>query len=132
MLVRALLALDRHAGVVGPHVALDRGIAAVGREQRTEHRRVGQHQHPARVEQDGVDLAAHGDSAGGGALQARPARRGMTNLMRHLAAGLVDHLVAEHDRALALVLGRLPVGVEDAPRPVELLLRRARTPRSGS
>src|SRR5579884_4338370 len=44
----------------------------------------------------------------------------------HLAAGLVDHLVAEHDRALALtrrpVGGRLLVGVEDGPGPVELLL----------
>ena len=28
-------------------------------------------------------------------------------LGRHLAAGLVDHLVAEHDRPLAVVLGRL-------------------------
>src|SRR4029453_4081033 len=45
-------------------------------------------------------------------------------LRRHLAAGLVDHLVPEHDRALALTraaLGRrLLVGVEDVPRMVEL------------
>src|SRR3954447_7179549 len=46
-------------------------------------------------------------------------------LHRHLARGLVNHLVAEHDRTLALALGGLAVGVEDVPRPVELLLRRA-------
>ena len=40
----------------------------------------------------------------------------------HLAAGLVDHLVAEHDRTLAVVLGGLAVGVEDVEGPVELLL----------
>ena len=40
----------------------------------------------------------------------------------HLARGLVDHLVAEHDRAGAVVLGGLAVGVEDVPGPVELLL----------
>ena len=39
-----------------------------------------------------------------------------------LAAGLVDHLVAEHDRALAVLLGGLAVGLEDVEGPVELLL----------
>src|SRR5437660_8703166 len=41
-----------------------------------------------------------------------------------LARGLVDHLVAEHDGALALALRRQAVGIEDVPRPVELLLVR--------
>ena len=46
-------------------------------------------------------------------------------LRRHLAARLVDHLVAEHHRALAVALGgRLLVGLEDVERVVELLLRR--------
>src|SRR5438270_3441147 len=39
-----------------------------------------------------------------------------------LAGGLVDHLVAEHDRTLPLALGGLPVGVQDVPGPVELFL----------
>src|SRR5438874_5031190 len=43
----------------------------------------------------------------------------------HLARRLVDHLVAEHHRALALAFGRrLLVCVEDVVGPVELLLRR--------
>ena len=46
-------------------------------------------------------------------------------LGRHLAAGLVDHLVAEHHRALALALGGVLVGLEDVPGLVELLLGRA-------
>ena len=57
----------------------------------------------------------------GGTLLAPPPHE----LGRHLPRCLVDHLVAEHDRALALALGRrLLVGVEDVPRAVELLLRR--------
>src|SRR5258708_3984642 len=40
----------------------------------------------------------------------------------NLAAGLVDHLVAEHDRAHQVALGGLLVGVEDGIGPVELLL----------
>ncbi len=44
-------------------------------------------------------------------------------LHRHLAAGLVDHLVTEHHRTLAVALGRLLVRVEDVPGVVELLLR---------
>src|SRR5438876_7335010 len=39
-----------------------------------------------------------------------------------LAGRLVDHLVAEHHRAPAVLLGSGPVGVEDVPGPVELLL----------
>jgi hypothetical protein len=42
----------------------------------------------------------------------------------HLAGGLVDHLVAEHHRALAVALSGLLVGLEDVPCPIELLLRR--------
>ncbi len=54
----------------------------------------------------------------------RPARSPRDELERHLAAGLVDHLSAEHRGTLALALGRLLVGVEDRPGPVELLLGR--------
>src|SRR5947209_4032224 len=46
------------------------------------------------------------------------------DLHRHLAGGLIDHLVAEHHCALALALGGLLVGLEDVPRLVELLLGR--------
>src|SRR5438270_3336301 len=53
--------------------------------------------------------------------EARPLATGH-HLDRHLAGRLVDHLVAEHHCTLALALGRLAVGVEDVPRPVELLL----------
>src|SRR5437588_2811834 len=42
----------------------------------------------------------------------------------NLPRSLVDHLVAEHDGALAIALRGLAVGVEDVPRPVELLLVR--------
>src|SRR5438552_3617343 len=43
-------------------------------------------------------------------------------LDRHLAGRLVDHLVTEHDCALAIALGRgLLVRIEDIPRLVELL-----------
>ena len=61
------------------------------------------------------------------ALRVMPARSPrVTNLMRHLAARLVDHLVAEHHRALAVALGRrLLVGLEDVERAVELLLASA-------
>src|SRR5437762_1127040 len=61
----------------------------------------------------------------------RSSRRGTTQagalaagdeLDRHLAARLVDHLVAEHHGAIALVLGGDAVGLEDVVGPVELLL----------
>ena len=55
-----------------------------------------------------------------GALAARD------DLDRDLARRLVDHLVAEHHRALAVAFGRgLLVGLEDVERAVELLLARA-------
>src|SRR5579862_2296597 len=60
----------------------------------------------------------------GGTLEPGPLPSG-DELDRHLAARLIDHLVAEHHRAHALALGRLPVGVKDGARPVELLLGRA-------
>ena len=44
--------LRRHARVVGATVRVDRRIAAVVRQQRAEHRGVGQHQHAAGIEQD--------------------------------------------------------------------------------
>src|SRR6202022_2637545 len=43
-------------------------------------------------------------------------------LRRHLAAGLVDHLVAEHDRPTPVVLGGGAVRLEDVVGAVELLL----------
>src|SRR5437588_2404928 len=46
------------------------------------------------------------------------------DLHRHLARRLVDHLVAEHHRTLALALGGLLIGLEHVPRLVELLLVR--------
>jgi len=45
-------------------------------------------------------------------------------LDRHLATPLVDHLLAEHDGAFALALGRFLVGIQNRPCPVELLLGR--------
>src|SRR5687767_14153850 len=39
------------------------------------------------------------------------------DLDRDLPGCLVDHLVAEHDRAGAILVGGLAVGVEDVPRP---------------
>ena len=54
-LLGALGRLDRHRRVVGAAMAVDVGGAAVVREQRAEHRRVGQHEHAAGVEPDGVE-----------------------------------------------------------------------------
>src|SRR3954463_3330119 len=48
------------------------------------------------------------------------------DLLGDLARRLVDHLVAEHHRALAVALGRrLLVGLENVGRAVELLLAHA-------
>ena len=49
--------LDRHRRVVGAAMTVEVGAAAVRGEQRREHRRVGEHEHPAGVEQDGVEAA---------------------------------------------------------------------------
>ena len=47
--------LVRHRVVVGAAVDVDRRITAERREQRPEHGRVREHEHAARVEQDGVE-----------------------------------------------------------------------------
>src|SRR5260370_37538173 len=43
-------------------------------------------------------------------------------LRRHLPRRLVDHLVAEHHRSLALHLGGVAVGIEDGRGALELVL----------
>ncbi len=47
--------LHRHRRVVGAAMTVDVGAPPVRREQRGEHRRIGEHEHPAGVEQDGVE-----------------------------------------------------------------------------
>src|SRR5687768_14192471 len=69
----------------------------------------------------GPGPASVGAVGGGRAGEAGPLAAA-DELGGHLAGGLVDHLVAEHDRTLALALGGHLVGVEDLPRLVELLL----------
>jgi len=56
-----------------------------------------------------------------GAREAR-ALTSADELEGHLAAGLVDHLVAEHDGALAVLVGGLAIGLEEVVGVVELLL----------
>ena len=55
MLAVVEVRLGRHRRVVGAAMAVEVGAAAVGGEQRCEHRRIGEHEHPAGVEQDGVE-----------------------------------------------------------------------------
>ena len=51
--------LGRHRRVVRAAVGIDRRITAVVGEQRPEDRRIGQHEHAARVEQEGVESTGH-------------------------------------------------------------------------
>ena len=46
--------------LVGASMHVDRRRSAIAHEQRGDHGRVGQHQHPARVEQDGIEALRHG------------------------------------------------------------------------
>ena len=65
MLAVIVVRLDGHRRIVGAAMAVEVGAAAVRGKQRGEDGRIGEHEHPAGIEDDGVetevDRVTHGE-----------------------------------------------------------------------